>query len=163
MEDTEHEGSMRPTERSRSVRAEHESEGVEEDGTGSEDDGGVEGRGEKTAKTATPQREEGEEREQTTATQQSTIGPRKEEMACSAQAVIAGYTKVTVLTIPVQYTAGRNNRKGGAVRSFLRAMSKNPRTHKFVRRLRKRYSKVGIRKSLQSYRREQNTRGHAIQ
>ena len=76
--------------------------------------------------------------------------------------VIAGYTQVTVLTIPVQYTAGRNNRKGGAVRSFLRATSKNPRTHKFVRRLRKRYSKVGIRKSLQSYRREQNTRGHAI-
>jgi hypothetical protein len=37
--------------------------------------------------------------------------------------LIAGYTKVTVLTIPVQYTAGRNNRKGGAVRSFLRATS----------------------------------------
>ena len=36
----------------------------------------------------------------------------------------AGYTKVTVLTIPVQYTAGRNNRKGGAVRSFLRATSR---------------------------------------
>ena len=84
---------------------------------------------------------------------------RVKEARLSSTVIIAGYTQVTVLTIPVQYTAGRNNRKGGAVRSFLRATSKNPRTHKFVRRLRKRYSKVGIRKSLQSYRREQNTRG----
>jgi hypothetical protein len=38
--------------------------------------------------------------------------------------VIAGYTKVTVLTIPVQYTAGRTNLRGGAVRTFLRATSR---------------------------------------
>ena len=38
-------------------------------------------------------------------------------MTMSDETAQAGYTKVhvTVLTIPVQHTAGRNNRKGGAV------------------------------------------------
>ena len=78
VESTEQEGSMRPTEESgRRGSARHEN--VEEDSARSaDDDGGAEGR---TANTATPQREEGEEREQTAATQQSTIGLRKEEMA----------------------------------------------------------------------------------
>ena len=77
VESTGQESSMRPTERGKGGSARHEN--VEEDSARSDDgDGGAEGR---TASDATPQREEGEEREQATSTQQSTIGPRKEEMA----------------------------------------------------------------------------------
>ena len=72
--DTTQEGSMRPTRED--AEAAQRSTGTEEDRTGEEEVDEVEGRA-ATTQAATPQKEEGEEREQPTATtQQSIAGER---------------------------------------------------------------------------------------
>ena len=77
---------MRPTGRGEGKGAAQRSTGTEEEGKGDEEDDEVEGRA-TTAKAATPQREEGEEREQPTATTHQSIVGGREEVPRPAQAV----------------------------------------------------------------------------
>ena len=84
VEDTTLEGSMRPTRED--AEAAQRSTGTEEDRTGDEEVDEVEGRA-ATTQAATPQKEEGEEREQPTATTQQSIVGEREKVPRPAQAV----------------------------------------------------------------------------